>query len=64
MLSLYTGWVKNVKEYASEIAQGSTSFEGFPKKAWIFFIKWICPIVILLVLLNMIGIFGTPGEGG
>lgn len=64
MLSLYTGWIKNVKEYASELAMGSSSFNGFPKKAWIFFIRWICPVVILLVLLNMIGIFGEPGEGG
>lgn len=64
MLSLYTGWVKNVKEYAQELSSGAKYFEGFPKTAWIFFIKWICPIVITLVLLNMVGVFGEPGEGG
>jgi NSS family neurotransmitter:Na+ symporter len=64
MLSLYTGWVKNIKDFAAELSMGSLSFDGFPRKAWVFFIKWICPIVIILVLLNMVGVFGEPGEGG
>jgi NSS family neurotransmitter:Na+ symporter len=64
MLSLYTGWVKNIKVFAAELAMGSLSFDGLPRKAWMFFIKWICPIVIILVLLNMVGAFGEPGEGG
>lgn len=63
MLSLYTGWVKKIRKYADELSKGS-SFDGFPKIAWMFFIRWICPVVILLVLLNMVGVFGEPGEGG
>jgi neurotransmitter:Na+ symporter, NSS family len=63
MLSLYTGWVKKIKVYADELSNGS-NFGGFAKVAWMFFIKWICPVVILLVLLNMVGVFGEPGEGG
>ncbi|WP_114751683.1 sodium-dependent transporter [Pleomorphovibrio marinus] len=64
MMSLYTGWVKKVGDYADELALGSPSFSGFPKNAWMFFIKWICPVVIILVLLNMVGVFGDYGEGG
>lgn len=64
MLSLYTGWVKKIKSYADELSKGAPVFEGLPKMAWMFFIKWICPIVIILVLMNMVGLFGEPGEAG
>lgn len=62
MLSLYTGWAKKINEYADELNTGAPGFQGLPKKAWIFFIKWICPVVIILVLLNMVGVFGEPAE--
>ena len=64
MLSLYTGWIKNIKAFASELTLGTSSFEGLPRKAWMFFIRWVCPIVIILVILNMVGVFGEPGSGG
>jgi neurotransmitter:Na+ symporter, NSS family len=64
MLSLYTGWAKNIKDYAAEISLGSASFNGFASTAWMFFIRWVCPIVIFLVLLDLVGVFGTPQEGG
>ncbi|WP_194776661.1 sodium-dependent transporter [Pararhodonellum marinum] len=64
MLSLYTGWAKKINDYMSELSLGAPRFVGFPATAWKFFIKWVCPIVIALVLLNLLGIFGEPGEGG
>ncbi|RPA67264.1 sodium-dependent transporter [Cyclobacteriaceae bacterium YHN15] len=64
MLSLYTGWVKKISDFANELALGSPGFKGFSRKAWIFFIKWVCPVVIALVLLDLLGVFGTPQEGG
>ncbi len=64
MLSLYTGWAKKIGDFADELSIGSPSFKGFSRKAWMFFIKWVCPIVIALVLLDLIGVFGTPQEGG
>ncbi|GAB2995358.1 sodium-dependent transporter [Cyclobacterium sediminis] len=64
MLSLYTGWIKNIKAFAAELTLGTTSFEGLPRLAWMFFIRWVCPIVIILVILNMVGVFGEPGSGG
>jgi neurotransmitter:Na+ symporter, NSS family len=64
MLSLYTGWAKKIADFADEIATGSPGFTGGVRKTWIFFIKWVCPIVIALVLLDLLGVFGTPQEGG
>ncbi|MFD2200340.1 sodium-dependent transporter [Shivajiella indica] len=64
MLSLYTGWAKKISDFADELATGAPEFKGFSRKAWIFFIKWVCPVVIALVLLDLLGVFGTPQEGG
>ncbi len=64
MLSLYTGWAKKIGDYADELSLGSPAFKGGLRKAWIFAIKWVCPLVIALVLLNLMGLFGDPMEGG
>jgi NSS family neurotransmitter:Na+ symporter len=64
LLSLYTGWAKKIADFANELSSGAPKFSGVYKKAWIFFIKWVCPIVIALVLLDTLGAFGTPQEGG
>lgn len=60
MLALYTGWAQKISDYADELALGATSFKGPFRSAWIFFIKYICPIVIIVLILNMVGIFGDP----
>lgn len=59
MLSLYTGWASKVSDFADELASGAPSFKGPFRSGWIFFIKWVCPIVIVLLILNMIGLFGV-----
>lgn len=64
MLSLYTGWAKKIGDFADEISLGSPGFKGGLRKTWIFFIKWVCPVVIALVLLDLLGVFGAPQEGG
>jgi neurotransmitter:Na+ symporter, NSS family len=64
MLALYTGWAKKIGDFADELALGAPGFKGLSRKAWIFFIKWVCPVVIALVLLDLLGVFGTPQEGG
>ena len=64
MLSLYTGWVKNIKTYANELALGAPGFNGWKRAGWIFFIKFVCPVVIFLVVLDLLGAFGTPQAGG
>jgi NSS family neurotransmitter:Na+ symporter len=60
MLALYTGWASKISDYADELASGAPSFKGPFRGAWIFFIKYVCPIVIILLILNMVGIFGAP----
>ncbi|MEO1054596.1 MAG: sodium-dependent transporter [Bacteroidota bacterium] len=63
MTSLYTGWVLGLDKLVSEIEQGAPFFTrpflGFitPAQIWSVFIKFVCPIVIGLVLLNMVGVF-------
>ncbi len=64
MLSLYTGWVKSIQTYANELALGAPSFNGWKRAFWIFFIKFVCPVVIFLVVLDLLGVFGTPQAGG
>jgi NSS family neurotransmitter:Na+ symporter len=67
--AVYVGWVMKLDRVVNEIKVGS---EIFSKKIaglefsvlWSFFIKYICPIVIALVFLNMIGVFGEPSGGG
>lgn len=61
MTSLYTGWVIDTKKLADEIATGAPFFSKkiagvTPAKLWVFFIKYVCPVVIGLVLLSTIGI--------
>jgi NSS family neurotransmitter:Na+ symporter len=65
MTCVYTGWVIDVNKMASEIGQGAPFFQKklignvTPAQLWIFFIRYVCPLVILAVLLNMIGVFGV-----
>jgi NSS family neurotransmitter:Na+ symporter len=60
MLSLYTGWASKISDYADELALGSPAFKGLFRSGWIIFIRFICPIVIILLILNLAGIFGDP----
>lgn len=60
MLALYTGWAQKISDYADELAIGAPGFTGTFRAGWMFFIKWVCPIVIILLILNMIGLFGAP----
>lgn len=60
--SLYTGWVMNPRKLADEIAFSSPLFSKpivgkiTPADLWVFFIRYVCPVVIGLVLLSYIGV--------
>lgn len=62
MTSLYTGWAMDTKKLADEIGQSAPLFNRAlignitPAKLWIFFIRFVCPVIIGLVLLSTIGI--------
>lgn len=61
---VYTGWFMNTEALAEEISHGMPSFKtgkiiGIPiYKIWMFMVKFICPVIIGLVILNMFGVFG------
>jgi neurotransmitter:Na+ symporter, NSS family len=56
-LALFVGWRWGAVHASKELDLGNGSFIGFQSKVWMFLIKYICPIIILLVLLNTIGVF-------
>jgi NSS family neurotransmitter:Na+ symporter len=62
MTSIYAGWVINTKNLADEITSGAPIFGKkiiggiTPAILWVFFIRYVCPIVIGLVLLSTVGI--------
>lgn len=63
-LSLYTGWGRKISLFVDELSLGAPFFKGFAGKLWAFFIRYVCPIIIFLVILDLFGVFGSPAEGG
>jgi NSS family neurotransmitter:Na+ symporter len=57
---VYVAWKMPIDTIVQELSNGSPSFNpgGLPSKLFVFFIRFVCPITILLVLLNMLNIFG------
>lgn len=61
---LYTGWFIKTEMLVDEIAHGMPSFKSgkilgiAPYKIWLFMIRFVCPIIIGAVILNMFGVFG------
>lgn len=62
---LYIGWVLKPQRIINELNEGSPYFTtsriaGFtPAEIWSFFIRFICPIVIVVVILNQFNVFGS-----
>ena len=66
--AVYVGWIMKIEIISNEIKRGANIFSrkiaGLEiSTIWTFFIKYVCPIVIGLVFLNMLGVFGTSGGG-
>ena len=63
---LYVGWIMPVKSIVDELAAGSELFavDSMASKGFVFFLRFVCPLVIAAVLLNMLGVFGIFGGGG
>jgi NSS family neurotransmitter:Na+ symporter len=51
-ISIFTGWVWGTRKAAEEVR----STDGrFPlEKVWIFLIRFLCPIAIVLILINLV----------
>jgi len=52
LISIFVGWVWGAKAAAAEIGEGS-NLSPTGQKVWSFFIKYVCPIFIFYVLLNI-----------
>lgn len=63
---IYVAWKVGAEKIVAELAEGSEKFKAGTTKAngFVFFIKYVCPLVILAVLLNMLGVFGIFAGGG
>ena len=61
-LSLYVGWMWDSSKIVGEIEQGCPGFTkpliagASPAAIWIFFLRFVCPIVIFIVLLGQFGV--------
>ncbi len=58
LLSVFVGWVWGRRGAAAELKQGSDISEGSISFWWAF-VRYVCPVVIFIVLLNIFGVFGT-----
>jgi NSS family neurotransmitter:Na+ symporter len=56
LLSVFVGWIWKADKASEEIQQGSQLFLKI-RKVWIFLIKYFLPAVILIILLNLFGVF-------
>jgi NSS family neurotransmitter:Na+ symporter len=52
LLSVFVGWVWGVSRAGDELRRGSGASEGFIR-IWGFFLRWVCPSLIFLVLLGL-----------
>ena len=56
---LYSGWVYDTNKVIDEINEGSPYFKTTAlAEIWKFFVRFICPIIILLVVLSVLGVLG------
>ncbi len=62
---VYTGWFIKIEVLVDEIEKGMPSFKtgriiGVPiYKLWVFMVRFVCPVIIGMVILNMFGVFGS-----
>lgn len=56
---LYTGWVIKTDKIVDEISEGAPYFKTTSlATVWKFFIRFVCPVVIIMVVLNVLGVIG------
>ncbi|MEW6743502.1 MAG: sodium-dependent transporter [Planctomycetota bacterium] len=58
LLAILVGWVWGARKACAELLIGAGSRYAALAPGWAFMIKYVCPITIILVLLNVTGVFG------
>jgi len=57
LLSIFVGWVWGGENAIKELQEGSgDAFTGTLSTVWSAFLKYICPIIIVVILANIIGV--------
>jgi NSS family neurotransmitter:Na+ symporter len=56
LLSIFVGWVWGARHASEELATGNPSFRKW-SPLWGFLIRFLCPITIFIILLNLFKIF-------
>jgi NSS family neurotransmitter:Na+ symporter len=62
--AIYSGWIMKTQSLVDEIEQGAPGFKSSlilgaaPYKVWMFTIRFVCPVIIGMVILNLFGVFG------
>ena len=54
MISLYAGWFFDRKDSEEEFSSGSTLKGLF--SVWLFFIRWVAPVAIIMIMLQQSGV--------
>ena len=57
LISIFVGWVWGSTNAGKEMATGSNVGPTFTR-IWSVFLRYVCPAVIFIVLLNLFGVFG------
>ncbi len=57
LLSIFAGWVWGREKATAEMRAGGHMSDR-RVALWWFFVKFVCPVVIFIVLLNIFGVFG------
>ncbi len=57
LLSVFVGWIWGADNASAEMEQGSHSF-GRIRGLWKFLIRYLIPLVVFVILLNIFGLFG------
>ena len=52
LLSIFVGWVWGIGKASEELSEGSAVGSRFVA-VWGTFLRWICPLLILLVLITL-----------
>lgn len=63
LLSIFVGWVWGRRGPESELRMGAGTTSDTLIHLWWIFLRYVCPVVIFVVLLNIFGVFGKLRGG-
>ncbi len=55
-IALFTGWFWSIKKALPSLLEGADDFNPTLIKTWIFLIKFVAPVMVLIILLSSLGV--------